>query len=239
MSSDAHLLARVGQGTSGDFKEQGRAVVSDAVAAAGLLRAFALCARLLREGRPEASAVLERCTREQPGHAPGWVLLGDTLVGLGRHEAALVCFARARRAEPTAELALRVGVALRALARPGEARTAFAEAVERDPGSVRARFLLGAAAQDDGDLAGAARAYEAALALDPRLGEAALNLGTVRQAMGDLDGARVAYGRAARLRPDGFGRAAQSLTTGSTGELWLDLGALRRALDAAGRGGDA
>lgn len=201
--------------------------------AAESLRVFALCAESLREGRPEASRLLERCTRDQPGHAPGWVLLGDTLADLGRHEAALVCFARARRVAPTAEHALRVGIVLRALARPGDARAAFAEAAERDPTSVRARFLLGAAAQDVGDLAGAAAAYEAALALDPGLGEAALNLGTVRQAMGDLDGARAAYGRAARLRPDGFGRAAQALTTESIGELWLDLGALRRALDAA------
>ncbi len=197
------------------------------------LRPFALCADLLREGRPEAAKLLERCTRDHPGHAPGWVLLGDTLVELGRHEAALVCFTRARRVAPTAEHVLRVGVVLRALARPGDARAAFAEAAERDPTSVRARFLLGAAAQDVGDPAGAAAAYEAALDLDPRLGEAALNLGTVRQAMGDLDGARAAYGRAARLRPDGFGRAAQALTMESRGELWLDLGALRRALNAA------
>lgn len=193
---------------------------------------FALCATLLREGRPEASALLERCTRDRPGHARGWALLGDTLADLGRHEAALVCFARARRVAPTAENALRVGVALRALTRPRDARAAFAEAAAHDPTSVRARFLLGAAAQDVGDFAAAAAAYEAALALDPQLGEAALNLGTVRQAMGNLDGARAAYGRAARLRLDGFGRSAQALTTESNGELWLDLGALRRALGA-------
>lgn len=201
--------------------------------ASGSLRLFALCADLLREGRPEAAKLLERCTRDQPCHASGWVLLGDTLVELGRHEAALVCFARARRVASTAENALRVGLALRALARPGDARAAFAEAVARDPTSVRAHFLSGVAAQDLGDFAEAAAAYEAALALDPRLGEAALNLGTVRQAMRDLDGARAAYGRATRLRPDGFGRAAQALTTEPKGELWLDLGALRRALDDA------
>jgi predicted TPR repeat methyltransferase len=87
------------------------------------------------------------------------------------------------------------------------------------------------AAQDSGDLTGAAEAYEKALALDPKLGEAAFNLGTVRQETGDVAGARRAYGVAARLRPDGFGRAAQALSAASVGELWLDLGALRRSLD--------
>ena len=195
--------------------------------------AFALCASLLRAGDPAATDALDTCLTRHPGHAEGWQLLGDTLFDLGRHEAALVCFGRAHRAAPTANAALRIGVTLRALGRPLQARKAFAEAVASAPNSVRARFLLGVAAQDLGDHSAAAEAYEAALVLDPGLGEAALNLGTARQAAGNLAGARAAYGQAARLRPDGFARAAQSLTTESTGELWLDLGALHRALEGA------
>ncbi len=194
-------------------------------------RLFPLCAGLLKAGDARAGALLERCLALPPGEARGWRLLGDTLTELGKPAAALVCFERARRAAPTAAAALRVGAALQALGRPAEARDAFAEAAARDPGSVRARFLEGVAAQDAGDLPGAARCYEAALALDGTLAEAALNLGTVRQAAGDLDGARQAYGVAVRLRPEAFGRAAQALTTAPVGELWLDLGALRRSLD--------
>ena len=193
-------------------------------------RLFALCDGLLRAGDARAGAVLERCLALHPADAAGWRRLGDTLSGLDKRAAALVCFERARRAAPTAEAALRVGTALQALGRPAEARRAFADAAALQPGSVRARFLEGVAAQDAGDLAGAARAYEAALALDPTLGEAALNLGTVRQRGGDMAGAYEAYRLAARLRPDGFGRAAQALTTAATGEVWLDLGALRRRL---------
>ena len=193
-------------------------------------RLFALCDGLLRAGDVRAGAVLERCLARHPDDAAGWRRIGDTLAGLDKRAAALVCFERARRAAPTADAALRVGTALQALGRAGEARRAFAEAAALEPGSVRARFLAGVAAQDAGDLAGAALAYEAALALDPGLGEAALNLGTVRQRLGDMAGAYAAYRLAARLRPDGFGRAAQALTTASTGELWLDLGALRRSL---------
>ena len=195
-------------------------------------RSFALCASLLRSGDPGAGAVLDGCLQRFPQEAAGWRLLGDTLAELGQPEAALVCVERARRAAPTAEACLRVGTALQALGRPAPARAAFAEAAALDPRSVRARFLEGVAAQDAGDLAGAAAAYGSALALDPALAEAALNLGTVRQEMGDVAGARAAYGAAVRLKPDSFGRAAQALATARSGELWLDLRALRRAFDA-------
>ena len=194
--------------------------------------AFARCAELLRTGRPEASAALSRCVEHHPDHAAGWRLLGDTLMILKKFEAALVCFERSRRGAPTSEAALRVGTVLQALGRSKAARIAFADAAARDPASVRAHFLEGVAAQDSGDYAGAAEAYAQTLALDPNLGEAAFNLGTVRQELGDLEGARQAYASAARLRSDGFGRAAQALSAASQGELWLDLGALRRSLDA-------
>ena len=193
-------------------------------------RLFALCAALLEAGDARAAAVLERCLALHPDAAAGWHRLGETLTALKQPAAALVCFERAARAAPSAAASLKVGTALQALGRPAAARAAFAEAAARDPASVRARFLEGVAAQDAGDLAGAARAYGAALLLDPTLAEAALNLGTVRQRLGDLAGAREAYGRAVRLRPEGFGRAAQALTTAPVGELWLDLAALRRHL---------
>ncbi len=195
-------------------------------------QAFARCDGLLRAGDAEASAALSRCVARHPDHAAGWRLLGDTLSGLKKFEAALVCFERSRRGAPTSEAALRVGTVLQALGRPKAARIAFADAAALDPASVRARFLEGVAAQDSGDYESAAQAYAQALALDATLGEAAFNLGTVRQELGDLDGARRAYAAAARLRPDGFGRAAQALSAASTGELWLDLGSLRRSLDA-------
>lgn len=196
-------------------------------------RTFALCASLLRSGHPGAAAVLDGCLRAFPDEAAGWRLLGDTLADLGQAEAALVCLDRARRAAPTPDLCLRVGAALQALGRPAAARAAFAEAAALDPRSVRARFLEGVAAQDAGDLAGAEAAYAAALALDPSSAEAALNLGTVRQEGGDVAGARAAYGAAVRMRPDSFGRAAQALSAARAGELWLDLGALRRSFEGA------
>ncbi len=57
-----------------------------------------------------------------------------------------------------------------------------------------------------------------------------MNLGTVLQEMGDLAAAKRAYGAAVRHRANTFGRVSQALTASPKGELWLDLGRLRRDL---------
>jgi tetratricopeptide (TPR) repeat protein len=192
--------------------------------------AFAACAALLEAGRAEAGVLVQDLLRRFPNHAEGWEQLGRTLLRSGKPEAALACFRRAHRASPSGPLAMACGRALRQLGRTDEARAAFAEACQRLPAAAPAQFLFGVTAQDARDFEAAAAAYERALACDPGLAEAAVNLGTVLQEMGDLDGAKRAYGRAVRQRPDSFGRVAQALTTAPRGELWLDLGRLRRDL---------
>lgn len=189
--------------------------------------AFLLCALLLKAGDPEAAQVLGECLDRFPQPSGGWSDLGTVLLGLKQPEAALVCFARAL---PSVALSMRRGTTARDLGRLAEARAAFAEAVRLDPKHPRAWFLLGTCAQDGRDFAAAADAYARVLALDPRVAEAAVNLGTVLQEMGDLEGARAAYGRAVGTRADTFGRVAQALSTSPRGELWLDLGQLRRSL---------
>lgn len=188
---------------------------------------FLLCALLLRAGDPEAGQVLDDGLARFPQPSRGWGDLGTVLLGLKKPEAALVCFARAL---PSVTLTVRRGTTARDLGRLGEARAAFAEAVRIDPKHARAWFLLGTCAQDGRDLQSAADAYARVLALDPQVAEAAVNLGTVLQEMGDLESARAAYARAVGTRADTFGRVAQALSTSPRGELWLDLGQLRRSL---------
>ena len=189
---------------------------------------FLLCAMLLKLRDAGAQDQLLRCATAHPGLASGWNTVGQALRDLGQREAALVCFARA---QPGFENALQRGLIARDLGRSGEARTCFAEAVRSDRQSVRAWFLLGTAAQDAGDLDAAAAAYRTVLHLDPARAEAAVNLGTVLQEGGDLAAAKDAYARAVSIRGDTFGRVAQALATPRTGELWLDLAALRRSLE--------
>lgn len=192
--------------------------------------AFLLCATLLEDGDPRALSMFDDLRARFPGEAGGWDEIGQVLAGAGEREAALACFARALQAAPDHPRAMRVGLTLKELGRVAEAASAFEQAFALDPRSVRAGFLLGLCLQDAGDAAGAAAAYRAVLALDPRRAEAAVNLGTVLQDAGDLAAAKDAYRQALTARPDTFGRIAQAMTTSRTGELWLDLGQLRRAL---------
>lgn len=188
---------------------------------------FLLCALLLKQGDPDAGALLHTCLARFPEPSAGWVEIGDVLLDKGQKAAALICLGRG---VPEAGLSMRCGLLARDLGRLAEARDAFADAARRDPASTRALFLLGTAAQDLHDLAAAAAAYRAVLRLDPDRAEAAVNLGTVLQEAGDLAGAKAAYARAVRTRPDSFARVAQALPSAPKGELWLDLGALRRHL---------
>lgn len=188
---------------------------------------FLLCALLLRQGDPGAGTLLQACLARFPAPSAGWVEIGDVLLEKGQKAAALICLGRG---VPDAGLSLRRGLLARELGRLAEARDAFADASRRDPASARALFLLGTAAQDLRDYPAAAAAYRAVLRLDPDRAEAAVNLGTVLQETGDLAGAKAAFARAVRSRPDSFARVAQALPSAPRGELWLDLGALRRSL---------
>lgn len=189
--------------------------------------AFLLCVMLLKLRHAEAQRWLQICLDRFNRPSSGWSDVGSVLLGLGKKEAALLCFARGH---PDFATAMRRGVLARELGRRKEARQAFEEAVRLDAGSPRAWFLLGASAQDDRDLVVAIASYRRVLTLAPVIAEAAVNLGTALQESGDLAGAKVAYARALQTQPATFGRIAQALTTSPRGELWLDLDALRRSL---------
>src|SRR5665213_2380823 len=97
-------------------------------------------------------------------------------------------------------------------------------------------FDLGLVRQDLRDYAGAATAYRKALEIKPDFPEAHVNLGLNLQHAGDLESAMDCYRQALRLRPDTFGRIAQALTSAKTGQLWLNLGRLRRSLGSRSLG---
>lgn len=192
--------------------------------------AFAACRAMLRVGNADAGPLVQDLLRRFPDHAAGWEEIGLELKRSGKYEAAVACWQRAATTAPSGRLDLARGRALRHLGRRKEARVAFEDARLRDPSSATAHFLAGVAAQDDRDLPAAEAAYRSALDRDPALAEAAVNLGTVLQEQGRVPEAKAAYGIAIRLRADTFGRVAQAMTAAPHGELWLDLGRLRRDL---------
>ena len=192
--------------------------------------AFLLCTALVDTRDPAADSLLQGLAARFPHESAGWEDVARSLLGVGRRAMAAEALAQACRAAPSFRPAFNRGLILKDLGRAQEAAEAFAEAVGLDAGVARAWFLLGVSSADAGRRDAAAAAYRRALAIEPTLAEAAVNLGTLLQESGDLTGAKAAYGEALRLRPDTFGRIAQAMTTSPKGELWLDLGALRRDL---------
>ena len=77
----------------------------------------------------------------------------------------------------------------------------FTRSVENDPGSVIARFNLGSALRDQGDLEGARREWEKARELDPRDPGPLAQLGTLAAVRGDLATAEALYREALAADP--------------------------------------
>ena len=197
--------------------------------------AFGVAAILIQQNAPEAPRSVSDLQRLFPDHGPGWSEIGAQSEQAGKWELAADAYARAANSRPSAKLHLRLGSALQSLGRRSEAVASYRKALELDPASAETWFKLGLALQDGRRPADAALAYRRALSLRPELAEAEANLGVALQELGDLAAAKEAYCRAIRLKPEAFGRIAQALTMAPTGELWMDLAALRAHLSEPGR----
>src|SRR5688500_10975787 len=85
-----------------------------------------------------------------------------------------------------------------------EARAAIDAALQRDPGSARAHYLLGMLNERRRDLPAAAAAYERAIQYSPRLTVAHNRLGFVRGQLGETDAAVDHFAKAVALDPAFF-----------------------------------
>ncbi|HEY3365304.1 MAG TPA: tetratricopeptide repeat protein [Symbiobacteriaceae bacterium] len=84
----------------------------------------------------------------------------------------------------------------------GEARQAYEDTLEADPGHAWAHSRIGALRAQDGDLTGAEAALKKALELDPKLAQAHSNLGNVHFARGQYEQALAKYKEAIGINPD-------------------------------------
>ncbi len=186
---------------------------------------------LHRAGQPAAALVAFTRAAQAAPSAALHLRRAVLLESLGRlAEAAEAYRAAVDHAPDNAEAALKLGLYLHRSGDTEDAATAIERAVALAPDNSQAWFAAGLVRQDRRAFVAAADAYGRALALRPDLAEAAVNLGICHQERGDLAAAKTAYGLALRLRPDTFGRIAQALATAPTGEVWLDVAALRRSL---------
>jgi tetratricopeptide (TPR) repeat protein len=188
---------------------------------------------LLKAGRSEAALVaFMRVAGAEPSCA-AHLRCGAILQSLDRFATAAEAFRAAQALAPDCvEAALELGVCLRRCGDFEGAAAALEHAVALDSKSGRAWFMLGLLQQDRRNWPAAIAAYQRALQAQPSLAEAAVNLGAAHQETGDMEAAKAAYREALKLRPDTFGRIAQALAAAPTGELWLDLAALRQSLAA-------
>jgi tetratricopeptide (TPR) repeat protein len=186
---------------------------------------------LWRAGQLEAAAVaLARAANvsDDPSHQSR---LGAALQALGRANEAIIAFRTALASAPDlAAPRMALAMCLRLTGELQMARIEFERALAIEPGDSRAWFALGLVCEDLHDRPGAIRAYRRSVELQPDFPEAHVNLGLNLQHFGDLESAMASYRRAVRLRPDTFGRIAQALTSAKKGQLWLNLGRLRRSL---------
>lgn len=119
----------------------------------------------------QAVAQLAQRMEGRPDDLEGWALLGRAYLGMGRFADAATALGRARALAPDRpEIAAAFGEAQVAAGEgqvTPDAASAFAAALERDPREPRARFYLGLAKAQRGDVAGALQDWVDLVAISP------------------------------------------------------------------------
>lgn len=165
------------------------------------------------------------------GEVPHAVDQASALMTLGRVEDAVAVLRAALVIAPDrVNVILALAQGLRRLAEYHEALALLERTAALHPDDSRIHFAIGLVRDDLHDSSGAIAAYRRCIALRPDLPEAQVNLGVALQQTGELQAAKDRYRAAIMARPDTFGRIAQALPSTRRGELWLNLGRLRRSL---------
>ncbi len=179
----------------------------------------------------EAAALAFARAFAASGEAAHVIDQASALMALGRVKEAVAALRAALVIAPDrVDVILALAKGLRRLAEYPEALALLERAAGLHPEDSQIHFAIGLVCDDLRDASGAIAAYRRCIALRPDLPEAQVNLGVALQQTGDLQAAKDCYRAAISARPDTFGRIAQALPSAPRGELWLNLGKLRRSL---------
>ena len=141
--------------------------------------------------------------RLQPNYFAAHLNLANTLLDIGRHEAAMVEFKEALRLKPEdSKTHNDLGVALKEMGDPAGAIAEFRTVLRRNPTDVNAHNNLGVALKAMGDLDGAIAEYRTAASLQPNDVNAHFNLGLGLMEKRQPDAAISEFRTALHLRPN-------------------------------------
>jgi len=191
-----------------------------------------LKAKLLsRLGRArEAIAAMEAALRLNPRDTAILADLADLRAGAGDLAGGLELLAAARAESPAdGDLVTRESRLLRAAGRDEEALARLRDFATAHPGEPLARYELGCALLERGDVDGAEQAIRAAFAISPGLDRVHFNLALIAEARGRIPEAREEYRKELARRPRNF----EAWT--NLGLLELEHGAPEAAAEAARR----
>lgn len=148
------------------------------------------------------AAALRRALAEMdPGSAPAWHALADTLRKAGRQGEACAAYEKALAlGAPARPLQMAAGSLYLSLGKHAEAIDHFSRIVAEDSADVDALCMLGAAFNDLRRHSEAAAYFERALLIQPAHSQSHFNLGLAHFERGDLDAASASFARCAVLR---------------------------------------
>ncbi len=186
---------------------------------------------LRKKKKLEAAAVAFARATAGLSSASTCINLGSTLLALGRPSEALPAFRKAAALDnASVEALVSIAECLRQTGALQEAREQLVHLAALRPADATVLFSLGLVCDDLGDSAAAIEAYRRCVGAQANLAKAHFNLGLTIQQTGDMAEALACYRRAIQAEPETFGRIAQALCSAKQGQLWLNLGRLRRSL---------
>jgi tetratricopeptide (TPR) repeat protein len=193
-----------------------------------------LAIALRQVGREEdALSRLKRATKRDLPYAGAYHELGRLLVGMGRYEEAIEALSRGVEIAPMMpQLSIQLGYAFLNCHDAGNAKIAFARALDISPNAPDALFGMAKSHRELGDNTPAAAYFRRHLASAPGDRASWLHLGHCLLELGELEAGYECFRIAARDDPRHYGNALASLAASGRGRFWLKPSQAARFLRA-------